>query len=68
MTFILCISCFLLGVAITLSATRPFRSWDEGYEYAKEYYSDWNRGFDDGWNAACVAIKDIAEKARTNRT
>jgi len=66
MTVILCISCYILGVAATLLATRPFRAWNEGYECAKEFYSDWHRGFDDGWDAAITAMKSIAEEVGNN--
>ena len=57
---------FLLGYALGqmtfFLVFRPFKSWQEGYDAAKEQYTDWEDGFSAGWNDAFKAIKAIADK------
>lgn len=52
----------LVGVAITIVITRPLKSWRDGYNTAKEHYSDWEKGFNDGYDAAFRQIeKNVRE-------
>ena len=49
-----------LGVAVSVFLFRPLKSFNEGYEAAKKFYTDWDKGFDDGFNHAFVAMEEIA--------
>lgn len=52
----------LTGVIVTIGATRPLKAWKEGYDAAKANYSDWDKGFDAGWNGAFRQMEKIAKE------
>ncbi len=52
---------YAVGIIVCLILCRPMKSFDEGYKAAKEFYSDWHKGFNIGWNCAFRAIKTIAD-------
>ena len=55
-----------VGVVVTIIVTRPMKSWQDGYNTAKEHYSDWEKGFHAGWDGAFRQIEHIA-RAWNNR-
>lgn len=50
---------YLIGVAAAFAIIRPMKEWENGYKTAKEFFGDYKRGFDDGfeagWNSAIDA-------------
>lgn len=49
---------YFLGVAVSSVIFHPMRNWKEGYDNAKEYYSNWKIGFDKGFKYASKIYKD----------
>lgn len=52
MTYIIFLVGYAIGIVVAIILMRPMKSWQEGYDSAKEMYSDWNKGFDVGFSAA----------------
>ena len=50
----------LVGVIVTIIVTRPLQAWKEGYDAAKANYSDWDKGFEAGWDGAFKQMEKIA--------
>lgn len=50
------------GAVLTIIVTRPMKSWQDGYNTAKEHYSDWENGFNAGWDGAFRQIEKIAHE------
>lgn len=44
---------YFIGVAVGIGSTLciAMKSWKEGYDAAKNTYSDWSKGFDTGYDA-----------------
>lgn len=57
-TIIYFVGCFV-GIAVTFIITRPLKAWQDGYDTAKKSFSDWDSGFDAGWDAAFKRIEEI---------
>lgn len=55
-----CFVCYLLGFVLAAILYRPMKHWQEGYDTAKETYSDWDKGFDRGFGAAKKLYTDYA--------
>ncbi len=51
---------YFVGVDVSLILFRPLKSFDAGYEAAKEMYISWNTGFDAGWDEAVKSIEEVA--------
>ena len=47
-----CFVCYMCGFGLAAILYRPMKHWQEGYDTAKETYSDWEKGFDMGFEAA----------------
>ena len=52
----------LVGAIVTIIVTRPLQAWKEGYDAAKANYSDWDKGFEAGWNEAFKQMEKIARE------
>ena len=49
---------YILGVVCTAIMFQPMKTWQEGYNAAKQFYGDWERGFDQGWEIAKKLFED----------
>jgi len=49
---------YFIGVGFSAFVFHPMRTWQEGYNTAKEHYKDWSRGFDEGFNSASTIYRD----------
>ena len=49
---------YVLGMNVTFLIFHPVKEWQDGYNTAKEFYNDWNLGFDDGYNCAKNRFKN----------
>lgn len=52
----------LIGAGLSWYEFDPGKTWDEGYEAAKETYSNWSKGFDAGWYSAIEYMQSREEK------
>lgn len=50
---------YLTGVMFAGWLFKPLRTWQEGYDAAKKYYSNWNDGFDQGYKLAQKTFQDF---------
>ena len=48
---------YIVGCVISWIIFRPMKSFQQGYDIAKAHYSNWEKGFDQGWEAA-MKVKD----------
>lgn len=48
----------VVGVVASYMIYRPEKQWQDGYDMAKEFYSNWNIGFDTGFKSAEKLFKD----------
>ena len=39
----------VLGFGLSILVMHPMRIWKDGYDAAKKIYSDWDKGYEDGW-------------------
>lgn len=53
---------YFIGVGSSAYVFHPMRNWQEGYNTAKEYYRDWDRGFNDGFKSASTAFQNYYDK------
>lgn len=62
-TILLCgIIGYLIGVAAAWYVCRPMKAFNDGYEHAKKFYGDWERGFHEGWDSGWeTAFKKVDE-------
>lgn len=56
---------FLLGCVVGLGYAliifRPLKEWQEGYDAARNMFSDWKKGFDTGYDAAADHYQDYKQ-------
>lgn len=52
------LSGYFIGIIVSWLIFRPTKSFDEGYESAKKFYSDWDEGFNSGWTAGKMRFSD----------
>jgi hypothetical protein len=43
---------YLMGVLVSYLIFQPMKQWDDGYNTAKNFYGNWELGFDKGFEAA----------------
>lgn len=55
---------YALGVVCTAIMFHPMKTWHEGYNAAKQFYDDWNRGFERGWDTAKKLFEDYDQGFR----
>ena len=53
---------YLIGFAVGCIAARPMKSWQEGYDAAKDFYGDWDKGFNAGWDGAFKTLSLTTRK------
>ena len=68
---------YLIGAFVSYKICDPMQYWesgdnsakdyysgsfDRGYNAAKDIYSDWDRGFDEGWDACSRKVLEICEE------
>ena len=51
---------FFIGIILSFILFRPKKSYNNGYIAAKRLYSDWDKGFEDGFDAAIKSMAEIA--------
>lgn len=49
---------YILGMVCMGLMFPPMKDWQEGYNAAKQFYGDWGRGFDRGWETAKKLFED----------
>ena len=49
---------YILGMICAFLMINPMREWEDGWNNAKEFYNDWNRGFTEGFENAEKVYKD----------
>ena len=52
---------YAAGICLACVIFRPNKNWQEGYDAAKEMYSDWNKGFNVGYDAAAEHYQDYKQ-------
>lgn len=60
MTYIIFLVGYAIGIVVAIILVRPMKNWQEGYDSAKEMYSDWDNGFDTGFSAAREHFTDYS--------
>lgn len=49
---------YLIGILVSYLIFQPIKQWKDGYNTAKEYYSNWELGFNEGYKAAEKRFKN----------
>lgn len=49
---------YLIGCAVTWYVCEPIKSFNDGYNAAKEFYHDFERGFNAGWDMSADRINE----------
>ena len=49
---------YIMGIIAAYLMFQPMKNWQDGYDTAKEYYGNWNLGFNQGWDLAKNTFKD----------
>ena len=49
---------YLIGAAVSWYVCKPMKAFTDGYNYAKDFYGDFERGFNAGWESAFKAIDE----------
>lgn len=56
---------YFLGLGLALIIYRPGRiwekGWEEGYDAAKEEFTDYRKGFSNGWDMCIAMSEKLAE-------
>lgn len=55
---------YILAMIVYYALWNPEREWKKGYECAKKRFSDWDKGYNEGWEDGNNNI--IKEKAYEN--
>ena len=50
---------YLFGAALSWYLCKPLRAFQEGYNAAKDFYGNYDRGFNDGWKSAFTEIDKV---------
>ena len=51
-SIVVLITGYIAGVVASWLIFRPMKAFEDGYYTAKEHYSNWEKGFNQGWDAA----------------
>lgn len=49
---------YIMGVLVSYLIFQPIKQWQDGYNTAKEYYGNWEFGFNKGYKAAEKIFKN----------
>ena len=52
---------YILGCLVSFLIAHPLKQWQEGYEYAKARYKNWELGFDEGYKCARKHFQNFDE-------
>lgn len=47
---------YILGIICAFITFHPVREWQNGYTAARETYRNWDKGYEEGWNAASAKL------------